>query len=64
MEMQRIINFETTSDFVGGFVVPASKQASKQAFIFNKGLLLSAQIFFPVLNFQRGLLSLHGGFMH
>ena len=26
MEMQRIINFETTSDFVGGFVVPASKQ--------------------------------------
>lgn len=59
MEMQRIINFETTSDFVGGFVVPC-----KQAFIFNKGLLLSGQIFFPVLNFQGALLSLHGGFMH
>lgn len=37
MEMQRIIKFETTADLVGGFVVPASKQA----FIFNKGLLLS-----------------------
>ena len=46
MEMQRIINFETTADLVCGFVVPASKQASKPLFLIKA-------CFYPVKYFSQ-----------
>ena len=50
MKKMMIQNVSFVPEFSGGYVLPsfsdltASKQASKQAFIYNKGLLLPEQI--------------------